>query len=124
MRRITLGVAMLLIVAGSGGAEAAADRHSVQFLHDACKREMTAKAPGFCLGFVEGVGQTMQYDDYEIDPTGGPLICFPDNRIPSAEALIRAFMMWADDHPEHRASPAHAGVVEAFTKMWGCPRRY
>ena len=104
---------------GGGPAYAAPDPTTVQFLYQTCKDETAANAPRFCLGYILGVGQLMAVnskfgDNFALCATGS------EGGVPTARAMIEAFLSWAEKHPESWSQRNVMGVALALREAWPC----
>jgi len=96
------------------------DHGGVQSLYSDCKTEPSTSAQAvFCLGFVSGVGETMNFTGYfkqEHPDVGKFAICAS----PSHGAMVQAFINWAEKHPEEWAKSRIYGVMLALRETWPC----
>lgn len=68
----------------------------------------------FCLGFTAGVANAMFL-------SSGDIKACPGDHLISHGAIQRAFIEWADLHPEHWGMSSLVGVVLAVQATWPCP---
>ena len=102
-------------------APGAPDPTTVEFVYETCKDEAAANAARFCLGYILGVGQIMA-----VNAQGGDsfAICAdPRGSVPSAGAMIQAFLNWAEKHPESMSLRNVFGVALALREAWPCAPR-
>jgi hypothetical protein len=49
-------------------------------------------------------------------------LCTSDGGFPSGDAMIQAFVNWAQQHPERWSAPAYSGITMAYQGTWFCPK--
>ena len=99
-------------------AAPAPDPATVHFLYQACKVELAANTPRFCLGYILGVGQLMAVNAEFGDNFA--LCAVPKGEAPSGRAMIQAFLSWAEKHPESWSQRHLLGVALALRETWPC----
>src|SRR5215510_3079698 len=92
--------------------QAAPDPTSVQFLYQACKSELAAKTPRFCLGYILGVGQLMAAN--ASFGNNFAMCAASKSGAPTGNAMIQAFLSWVDKHPESLSQRTLFGVALAL----------
>jgi hypothetical protein len=99
-------------------APSAQDPTTVEFLYKACKTEVAANLPRFCLGYVLGVGQLMAVNA-EFG-SNFAMCAVPKGQTPAGGAMIQAFLNWAEKHPESWSQRHLYGVALALRETWPC----
>ena len=119
MRRFVVAFAAAACLGGEA-TYAAPDPTTVQFLYQTCKDETAANGPRFCLGYILGVGQLMAVNSRFGDNFA---LCYAESEggVPTARAMIQAFLTWADKHPESWSQRNIMGVALALREAWPCP---
>jgi hypothetical protein len=92
-------------------AAAAEFRNDVQELYRWCKEPRSSPNHLYCLGYLGGVGDTLWM-------TG---VCGGD--FPSRDAMVQAFVNWAEKHPEKWGIHAGEGAILTFGEAWACPAK-
>lgn len=96
-------------------ATASAD---VQRLYNRCKEPESSQLNFVCLGYIAGVGETMDF--LGLDRASHPFaICGR----PSHGAMVQAFINWAEKHPSEWKESEVFGVMQALAESWPCPSR-
>lgn len=83
-----------------------------------CKEEKGSPHKLVCLGYISGVGDAMQVIAVEAlsDQTRDFAIC----GIARYNAMVQAFVNWAEKHPERWEEPRRLGVMAALKELWPC----
>ena len=92
---------------------------TVQALYQFCKSPDDRSRYGLCLGFITGVGDTMQLIGVGVEqqPDNAPFgICGK----PSYGAMVQAFVNWAEQNPGESESNRIVGVISALRANWPC----
>jgi hypothetical protein len=74
-------------------------------------------AANFCHGYV--VGAYHYYRAMTSRPGQKPLFCLP-NPQPSRNEAIRAFVAWAQVHPQYNSEPAVETLFKFAIETWPC----
>jgi hypothetical protein len=123
MKPATFALAVLLLAPlPARGAET--DTETVERLYLHCKGDALHKL--FCLGYIRGVADMMNYSAVANATKGtvrnmaldAIVACIPASA--SADALTQAFMNYAAKHPEEWSGSATFGAITAFRKTWPC----
>jgi hypothetical protein len=111
---------LAVLIAGTGLA-AADDRHDVQTLLDMCKQPAAQVKSSICIGYISGVADLMRVMAVsKHKDVRGPFGMCHEGEAPSRGAMMQAFIVWADKHPEEWQKDMLVGVVEALSDTWRC----
>ena len=83
-----------------------------------CKEEKGSPHKLICLGYISGIGDTMQVVGVEAlsDKTRDFAMC----GIARYNAMVQAFVNWAEKHPKRWEEPRRFGVMAALKELWPC----
>ena len=100
-------------------AHALDSAQTVQGLYQFCKSPEGSPRSDLCLGFIAGVGDSMQLMGFgvEHDPAIAPFaICDK----PTYGAMVDAFTTWAEQNPRRADDNRIIGVMTALRTNWPC----
>lgn len=80
---------------------------------------MAREAVHFCQGYF--LGAYHYYVAENSGPEGARLVCFGDPP-PSRNTIIKMFVEWAKEHPEHMKEPPVETEFRFLTEKWPCKR--
>ena len=117
-RRILLAcllLAMSLLPASAGNGDGFV---KIGDLLHSCKEGVGSPQKLICLGYISGIGDTMQVVavDALLEQTK-PLAMCGNARY---SAMVQAFVNWAEKHPERWEEPRRLGVITALKELWPC----
>ena len=125
MRGLIVGLAIYMTV-GVGAQE----RSIGGFLDGKKLLEFCEEENNKCSGYLMGFVDTMALTDSMLNAFGkilGPdakrpltLVCFPASLLFESAKLRRAWMKWAEGHPEHLHRTASGLALIAFEEEWPC----
>ena len=127
-RTLTLVAAYVWLVAGLWPPQSRADTHDSFLVRNAldivtlCSLAkddpLHTAAANFCHGYVVGAyhySRAMTAGD----PDRKPLVCLP-NPQPTRDEAIRAFVAWAQTHPQYNNEPAVETLFKFAIERWPC----
>jgi hypothetical protein len=92
------------------------------FLKD-CQASLASGHSSFCLGFVAGVLESIQFME-NTDVKTGKSTCIPNDI--DSDLVVRTFINYANTHPEYLNGPAvvalHIALIEAYPAVILCRR--
>jgi hypothetical protein len=91
---------------------------TVEGLFNQCKSNVPHEIT-FCVGYISAVLEAMQSVDASNDPRGFTICAL--RPLAYADGM-KAFMTWAQRHPEHRGRDRWFGVSTAYRESWPCER--
>ncbi|MBZ9678284.1 hypothetical protein LB513_21290 [Mesorhizobium sp. ES1-1] len=100
------------------------DYNRVQALLSDCSSERNSRPRLYCVAYVGGVADLMAVNGSIAKETGLPIplkmasTCFTTP--PTYGAYVRAFVNWAQTHPEHWQVSRTFGVMQALSTTWPC----
>lgn len=116
MGRIVLPFVLILLLPFA--AQADVRDVTVEGLFKQCKSNVPHQIT-LCIGYLSGVLEAMQSADASPDQRGFAICA---SRALAYADGMRAFMTWAQRHPEHRRRDRSFGVLSAYRETWPCER--
>lgn len=118
MTAVRTVLSCLLVALSLGPARAAdgAGMTKVGDLYRFCKAENDAPERLLCLGYISGMGDTMQVMALLPADIKDFAMCGEA----SYKAMVQAFVNWAEKHPERWEDPRGSGVMSALKELWPC----
>ncbi len=128
-RTLTLFAAFVWLAAGLWPSQSRADtddsflvRNALDIvtLCSAAKEDpLYTAAANFCQGYVVGAYHYSRALTAGPDPERKPLVCLP-NPQPTRDEAIRAFVAWAQAHPQYNNEPAVETLFKFAIERWPC----
>jgi hypothetical protein len=116
MHRLQTASVALLLIAGVSDVNAQAKNETVQDMYQICTgSDDTERA--LCTGYVTGIGDYMWLIGVARKDQQLGLCASPS---PSHGAMLQAFVVWAQHHPELWNKEAEIGVRAALRETWPC----
>jgi hypothetical protein len=113
---IATGLGLGLFV---GGLPTLAATDDVQALYRRCTQPDRSPEVTFCIGYVWGVGDMMDF--LEVSRPQHPGVTpFAMCGRPTPGAMVKAFVNWAEKNPQMWGRQMAVGVVNALKETWPC----
>jgi len=90
-----------------------------------CKQPENHGDRAYCVGYFTGMAQMMEQIGVRGSGEFRHLygMCIPQGPAPSGNALARAFIVWAEQHPKGWSLQYQMGGLLALTYTWPCPEK-
>ena len=115
--------ACLIVAAMTPGAVSPAraldSSQTVQGLYDLCKSPEGSQHSFLCLGFISGVGDSMQLLGFGVERNPSTAV-FAICDKPSYGTMVETFIGWAEQNPDKADSNRIIGVMRALRAKWPC----
>jgi hypothetical protein len=125
MFRDIAALAIATVSASARDAWAEEEYNKVQALLTDCLSALNSQPRRYCVAYVGGVADLMAANGSILTGTGldsAPLkmisTCLASP--PTYGAYAKAFVNWAQAHPEHWQAPRTFGVAQALSTTWPC----
>jgi hypothetical protein len=120
MHRLQTASVALLLIAGLSSVNAQTNNDTVQDMYQRCTGSDEWERT-LCTGYVSGIGDYMSVvgvvrRDQELGLCASPT--------PSHGAMLQAFVIWAQHHPELWNKESEIGVGLSLRETWPCIEKH